>query len=209
MTVQVVGSGLGRTGTMSLKLALERLLGGPCYHMVEVGAEGHVDTWRRAAEGDPPDWTEFLDGWVAIVDWPGASFWAELASAFPRAKILHSERSDTDTWLRSAHATILDTDSHRTERSAFDDMWNAVSSRTFDGPWTNLAVTARGYEQHNAHVRGEAPADRLVLYRPGDGWAPLCEALGLPVPDEPFPHVNTTDQFVENRRKRAESADDS
>lgn len=207
MSLQVVGSGLGRTGTLSLKKALELLLGGRCYHMLEVGREGHVDTWRRAAQGDPPDWREFFDGWDAVVDWPASGFWADIAAAFPEAKILHSERSDTATWQRSAHATILDAQAHDAagdERADFATMWDAVAARTFDGSWSDPAVTGPGYERHNAEVRAAVPADRLVLYQPGDGWAPLCDALDLPIPDEPFPHVNTTDQFVERRRQRAE-----
>jgi hypothetical protein len=99
MTLQVVGAGLGRTGTHSLKLALERLLGGPCYHMVEVfGHPEHVDVWRRAALGETVDWDALFDGYVACVDWPGGSFWHELADAYPEAPILLSTRDSADTW---------------------------------------------------------------------------------------------------------------
>lgn len=201
MSLRVIGSGLGRTGTMSLKLALERLLGGRCYHMAETSADGHVDTWRRAALGDPPDWREFLGGWVAAVDWPVAPFWPALASAFPDAIILHSERDSTATWQRSAHSTIFRRDEHA--GGEFDEMWDAVSALTFDGSYTDEAVTAAGYERHNRQVRATAPPDRLVHYRPGDGWVPLCAALGLDVPDEPFPHVNTTEQFLKRHDERS------
>jgi len=205
VTLQIVGSGLGRTGTMSLKLALEKLLGGRCYHMLEVGAEGHVDAWHQAAKGNPPDWTEFFDGWSAVVDWPAAGFWRQIAAAFPDALVLHSERDDTATWQRSAHATILDAESHA-GRSEFIEMWDAVAALTFDGSWSDPAVTGPGYERHNAEVRATVPPERLVLYRPGDGWEPLCEALDVPIPDEPYPHVNTTEKFLEGRRRRAEEA---
>lgn len=208
MTLQIVGSGLGRTGTMSLKLALEKLLGGRCYHMLEVGAEGHVDVWHEAANGNPPDWTEFFDGWSAVVDWPAAGFWRDIADAFPEALVLHSERSDTATWQRSAHATILDAESHA-GRDEFLDMWDAVAGLTFDGHWSDPAVTGPGYERHNAEVRASVSPERLVLYQPGDGWAPLCAALELPVPDEPFPHVNTTEKFIESRERRAAKARDA
>lgn len=200
MSLRVIGSGLGRTGTMSLKLALERLLDGPCYHMMETGADGHVDTWRRAALGDPPDWRDFFADWVAVVDWPAAPFWPALAAAFPDAIVLHSERDDTATWLRSAHATILR--SEHQDDSEFSRMWDAVSGLTFDGSFTDETVTAAGYERHNRQVRATAPRGRLVHYRPGDGWAPLCAALGIDVPDEPFPHVNSTEQFLARREDR-------
>lgn len=116
--------------------------------------------------------------------------------------MLHSERSDTAAWQRSAHATILDAQSHA-GRPEFIAMWDAVAARTFDGPWSDPVVTAAGYERHNAEVRASVPAERLALYQPGDGWDPLCEALGVPVPDEPFPHVNSTEQFLDRRRQRA------
>jgi len=44
-------------------------------------------------------------------------------------------------------------------------------------------------------VRATVPPERLVDYTAGDGWEPLCKALGVPVPDAPFPHVNSTADF--------------
>lgn len=192
---------------MSLKLALERLLDGPCYHMAETGRDGDVETWRRAALGDPPDWRRFFDGWSAVVDWPAAPFWPALAAAFPDAVLLHSERDGTVTWQRSAHATIL-VEAHHPD-GAFEQMWQAVAALTFDGPYTDPAVTGPAYERHNRQVRATAPSERLVVHRPGDGWAPLCAALGLDVPDETFPHVNTTEQFRERRAQRRGEGDGS
>jgi len=206
VTLRVIGSGLGRTGTMSLKLALERLLDGPCYHMKEVGRADHLDVWRRAAVGDPPDWHEFFDGWAAAVDWPVAPFWPVLADAFPDAVIVHTERRDTATWQRSAHETIFRSTNH--DDRDFEAMWIAVAGLTFDGPYTDPSVTAPGYERHNAHVRAAAPAGRLVHHRPGDGWEPLCAALGLDVPDEPYPHVNSTEEFQARRRVDLETGEE-
>lgn len=183
---------------MSLKHALERLLDGPCYHMNEVGRTGHIDTWRRAALGDPPDWEEFFDGWVAAVDWPVAAFWPALAMSFPDAIILHTERSDTSTWQASAHSTIFQSENHHDDD--FEEMWLAVAALTFDGRYTDPTYTGRGYERHNAQVMATAPRHRLLTYRPGDGWEPLCAALGVDVPDEPYPHVNSTEEFQERRR---------
>src|SRR4051812_1451775 len=109
MTMRVVGAGLGRTGTHSLKLALEQLIGAPCYHMMEVfGHPDHIPVWRKAAEGDSPDWHELLAGYDAIVDWPGASFWHDMSDAFPEAVILLSTRATADEWWRSASRTIFE-----------------------------------------------------------------------------------------------------
>ncbi len=195
MTLKVIGAGLGRTGTLSLKLALERLLGEPCYHMMEVGgAAGHVEAWHQAALGNPPDWDWLFDGFGAAVDWPMAPFWEPLAEIYPDAIILLSTRSDSNTWFRSASSTIFDSTRRQTD-DARRAMWQALSGLTFDGSYQDEAVAIDGYDRHNAHVLATAPSERLVSYQPGDGWEGLCTALGVDVPDEPFPHTNTTGQF--------------
>ena len=108
MTLRIVGAGLGRTGTHSLKLALERLLGQPCCHMSEVVQHlDHVPTWHAAIRGETVDWSPVLDGYAAIVDWPGAACWRSIAAAYPDAVVLLSTRADAETWYRSAKATIL------------------------------------------------------------------------------------------------------
>jgi len=198
MTLRVVGAGLGRTGTHSLKIALEQLIGAPCYHMLEVfGHPEHIPVWERAAKGDLPDWDELFAGYEAIVDWPGASFWKDMADAFPDAIILLSTRSDADTWWKSAHATIFQVIANRPagEEDEFLAMWEAIAHNRFT-PHTDDADAAKAaYERHNAEVRAQADPARLVEWQPGDGWEPLCAALHVAVPDEPFPHVNTTDDF--------------
>lgn len=201
MTLRVVGSGLGRTGTRSLKDALELLLGAPCYHMMECFPRpDHPPRWTAAMRGEPVDWEDLLDGFAATVDWPAAACWKELAAAYPDALILHSERP-ADAWFRSAERTIFD--GFRKPR----EDWPAPGA----DPWWDMAVTMfedrftpefldrdaamAAVEAWNADVRASAPPDRLVVWRTGDGWEPICGALDLPVPEEPFPHVNTTEQF--------------
>ncbi len=200
MSLRVVGAGLGRTGTHSLKLALEQLLGGPCYHMLEVLAHPeYIASWQAAIDGSPVDWKVVIDGYDAAVDWPAAAFWGELADTYPDAIILLSTRSSADAWWKSANATIFEI----SRRDAPPDpniqaqmkMAKDMLGRTFTQNWTDETEAKRAYGRHNARVRAEAPADRLVVWEPGDGWEPLCTALGLPVPNEPFPHVNTTDEF--------------
>src|SRR5438067_1902542 len=133
MTMRIVGAGLGRTGTHSLKLAIERLTGAPCYHMLEVfGKPEHVPIWREAAMGVEPDWPTLLDGYEAIVDWPGASFWREMSAAFPDAMILLSTRADAETWWRSASATIFQIIGKGLEPSeGFLAMWEAIAHNRF------------------------------------------------------------------------------
>jgi len=205
--MRIVGAGLGRTGTHSLKLALEQLLGQPCYHMVEVFEHlDHVPTWHAAIRVEQVDWQPVLGNYAAIVDWPGAAVWRELAATYPDAPVLLSTRRDAATWLKSARATILD---NGPENKLEDDpsmpgfvpMVRDMFAR-FDPGWRDDDLAMAAYDRHNDAVRREVPAERLVEWQPGHGWEPLCRALGVAIPDEPFPHVNTTDEFRARREQQ-------
>jgi hypothetical protein len=200
MTLRVVGAGLGRTGTHSLKNALELLLGAPCYHMIEVfGRPDDIGVWHRAVNGDQPDWNAFLADYVAAVDWPACAFWREISAANSDAVVLLSSR-DTDGWWKSAtdtifHITTNDVGPVDDQMAAQRAMALDMFRNTFTPNWQDETEAKRAYEAHNAAVRAEVPPDKLIDWQPGDGWEPICEKLGLPVPSEPFPHVNTTDDF--------------
>jgi hypothetical protein len=200
MTLKVVGAGVGRTGTHSLKLALETLLGEPCYHMVEVfGHPEHIATWGAAVRGEPVDWDALFAGYAAAVDWPAAGFWRELSAAYPEAIVLLSMRESPEVWWRSANATIYRARREPPPQMAGNPEWlttmRELSARRFTADVEDEAAATAAYSRHIAEVRAGVPAGRLVEWRPGDGWNPLCDALGVPVPDMPFPHTNTTAQF--------------
>jgi hypothetical protein len=202
VTLRVVGSGLGRTGTMSLKAALEILLGGACYHMIECfGHPDHPAQWHAGIRGDAVDWDALLAGYVAAVDWPSAACWKELADHYPDALILHSERP-ADDWFRSADATIFEgLDKPLTPDDVRDGRWmgmaKAMLTERFTPDYLDRDAAIAAFEAWNADVRATAPADRLLIWNIGDGWGPICAALGLPAPAEPFPHRNTTAEFRE------------
>ena len=198
MTIRVVGAGLGRTGTHSLKLALEQLLGGPCYHMVEVfGHPEHALVWRDAALGKPVDWDALFEGYVATVDWPGAAVWQEMADHYPDAVVLLSVRESADAWWRSANNTIFEAIDRQAAADGNGDWYTMIQAMfgRFTPDVRDEAKAKAAYEAHNANVRATVPPGRLVDYTAGDGWEPLCAALGVPVPDAPFPHVNSTEDF--------------
>jgi hypothetical protein len=193
MTLRIVGAGLGRTGTTSLKTALERLLGGPCHHMMEVFAHPEqIPVWHAAARGTMPDWKSFLASYRATVDWPSAAFWSEIADAFPDAVILLSVR-DPESWWKSASSTIFPS------VLKAPDPWRAMVLAMMRARFTEKLddrdACLAAYERWYADARARIPRDRLLEWTARDGWAPICARLGIAVPDEPFPHANTTEDF--------------
>jgi hypothetical protein len=192
----MVGAGVGRTGTHTQKVVLEQLLGGKCHHMVEVFEHpDEVPVWHQAALGNMPDWTKFLGNYSAIVDWPGGAFYKEIADAFPDAPVLLSVR-DPDSWYKSARNTIF----HAIDLTkASDDPWQGMIAALFENRFCadleNETAMKKAFVEHNDKVRDTIPKDRLVVWEPKDGWAPICNALGVATPDEPLPVTNTTDDF--------------
>lgn len=198
MSLRVIGAGVGRTGTKSLKLALEQLLDAPCYHMVEVFTHPeHVALWHDAARDRPVDWSALLSGFGAAVDWPASAFYPELAEAFPDALVVLSVR-EPDAWWESARNTILPA-----IEGAGDGEWarmvrDMLASR-FTPDYLDRDAAVAAFEAHNAAVRRLVPRERLLEWRAGDGWKPLCEALDLPIPDQPFPRINTREEWAAMR----------
>ncbi|NKC15146.1 MAG: sulfotransferase family protein [Gammaproteobacteria bacterium] len=212
MTLRVIGAGLGRTGTMSLKLALERLGFGPCYHMYEVvDHPEHDPVWLAATRGEAVDWDALFSGYNSGVDWPIAAFWPELSQHYPDAKFILTQREDAATWYRSFSATILPALQAPDEATSVHRQMtrSLILERTFNGKYEDQAYVMDTYLEHNQAVRDTLPPERLLSYRTGAGWEPICAFLGVAVPDEPFPHTNSTAQFqsrVKTRRDAREPA---
>jgi hypothetical protein len=201
MAIKVIGAGVGRTGTYSLKLAINRLGLGPCHHMEAViqNMPVQVPLWAAALEGKP-DWTATFDGFNSAVDWPTATFFRELAKNYPSAKFVLTHR-DPETWADSFGATIYTVMAQR------DQVPQALLS------WLNMAygVVARAgfpsglsreelisaFHAHNDAVKAAIPPARLLVYQVKEGWGPLCDFLGLEVPDEAFPRSNSREEFWE------------
>lgn len=196
MALRVVGAGVGRTGTSSLKAALERLLVARCYHMEEVPQRGHVELWRQALKGSMPEWDQLLDGYEAAVDWPASAFWRELSAAYPDAVVLLSVRKNPEVWWNSISQTIFsDLDDERFGMDALRVMLLDLLRTRFTDRWHDPDAAMVAYALHSDAVRADIPAERLVQWQPEDGWQPICTALGLPVPNEAFPHLNTVEEY--------------
>jgi hypothetical protein len=210
--MRVIGVGFGRTGTASLKLALERLGVGPCYHMLDViDQPARARAWLDAADGQPPAWDGIFAGFESTVDWPAAAFWRELIEFYPDAMVILSMR-DPQRWYDSAERTIFraarrsDSPLSRQvlrlmtvaepEFRDFVAMADAVvMQRVFDGRVADRAHAIAVFERHIADVRATVSPDRLLVFDVAQGWLPLCTFLDLPVPDESFPHVNDAVEF--------------
>ena len=210
--MKVIGAGFGRTGTASLQSALNELGFGPCYHMYEVFTNpGHADFWRAAWRGEPADWDGVLGGYEATVDWPACSFYEELIERNPDAKVLLSVR-DPERWYESARQSIYVL-GRITAGSPFSRLGFALLSRlvfgsfksgqgpmgeeiiwqgTFGGRFEDKDHAIEVFNRHNEAVQRRVPKERLLVYEVKQGWGPLCEFLGVEVPDKPFPHLNDT-----------------
>jgi hypothetical protein len=191
MKLRVVGAGLPRTGTQSLSAALVHLLGGRLYHMSVI--PGHPFNlgagWDRALAGEIPDWNKIFAGYIASLDWPASAFWRELSAANPDALVILSVCESAEAWWQSINETFLPV-----ARMGLAPGWSAGCAlvallERFTGTpqWDDPSVLMAAYERHNAQVRADVPTSRLLEWCVTDGWAPLCDALDLPVPDRPFP----------------------
>ncbi|WUH97272.1 sulfotransferase family protein [Spirillospora sp. NBC_00431] len=222
--MKVIGAGFGRTGTASLKAALERLDFGPCYHMSTVIAEPHrVRHWLDIGEGGAADWDEVLAGYRSAIDWPAASYWRELADHYPEAKVILTVR-DRERWYDSVASTIFATAlaerrlplrrrivrwlvARRSPDFALYPRMarTTVMDRVFDGRIDDRDHVLRVFDEHIAEVKAAIPAGRLLVFDVKEGWEPLCAFLGVPVPDEPFPQSNERAAWKRKRPRRLAS----
>ena len=200
MTLQVVGAGPPRTATDSLRSAFVTLLGAPVHHLCDLPGHPYVlgPQWSAALSGATPDWDALYDRCVGGFDWPTSLFWRELAAHAPEALVVLSTRDSTDTWLDSMEATVLPVARAVAPLDWIGGRDLAVMVERFVGTpdWDDRAVLGDAYEQWVADVRADADPARFVDWQVGDGWEPLCAALGVPVPDVDFPWTNRRDDWL-------------
>ena len=210
--MKVIGSGFGRTGTKSMKLALEQLGFGPCYHMEEVVFNSeHIEAWYHIAQGQRGDWQRLLQDFGATVDYPASIYYQELLAAFPDAKVVHTVR-DPESWYKSTYDTIY--------RGVKDNLFPGWLQRAvkrvgqlqgmvsgliwegvFEGAFEDRQRAMEIFEQHTADVKRTVPAEKLLVFNVKEGWEPLCQFLGVPVPNTPFPHVNDRESMQKRFRE--------
>ncbi|MCG8312761.1 MAG: hypothetical protein MI976_06045 [Pseudomonadales bacterium] len=201
MTLRIIGAGLGRTGTTSLMVALEKLLARPCYHMAKLSAHpDHIEIFHSMAiSNQAPDWSVALKEYAAVTDWPAAAFYESIMAQFPDAKVLLSHR-DPEAWYASCEATIFPTILEA--QGAWGEMIRAVVYNTFCDKLADKSACIEAYVKHNQEVRKRVPSQRLIEWSPGEGWLPLCEGLDLAIPEDKFPHANTTQDFLSRKKSK-------
>lgn len=197
MTLEVIGAGPGRTATFTMKFALEHLGFGPCHHMAEVFADARrqVPLWLDVANGKP-DWDAVFAGFKSTVDYPSASYWRELADYYPQAKVILTVR-DADSWFESVSETIFsDQMQAGLVGSPTGDMMQGVIFAHFGGgDIRDRAFMTDWYERRNQQIIDTIAPERLLVFHPKEGWEPLCKFLGVKVPGEKFPRVNSRDEI--------------
>jgi hypothetical protein len=196
MGLSVIGAGYGRTGTLSLKSALEILGYNKCHHMIEViHKPGEPERWLDAIDRPDVDWDALFEGFQACVDWPACHFYRTLADYYPNAKVILTVRDPAD-WFRSMTATTLDVIRPRLSEPGNRNLGTElVVKGAFDGIIDDLDHGVAMFNRHTREVQDTIPADRLLVFDVREGWGPLCAFLGKPVPDVPFPRVNSREEF--------------
>lgn len=202
--MKVIGCGFGRTGSMSMKIALEQLGVGPCHHMDEVIANPaeQLPYWLAASKGEKINWNDALKGYESCVDWPTAAYWPVLAKHFPEAKILLTTRS-AESWYNSISKTIFKimgdaTNASGNEPNPFGEMLqHMILENTFNGDITDRDHCINVFNKNVQAVKDSFSGNKLFIYNIGDGWEGLCKWLDVPVPDIPFPRTNNQQEFFE------------
>ncbi|MEQ9490013.1 MAG: sulfotransferase [Alphaproteobacteria bacterium] len=201
MTLSVIGAGFGRTGTLSIKMALEQLGFGPCHHMHEVLEHPEqLPHWEALARGEAVDWNAVFDGYASSIDWPSAHYWRELAAFYPDAKVILSTRPP-EKWLKSFSATIKPVlemrgeipDPHVSATMKMAD--GIITKKTFGNALDDDAAVLAAYRKRIEDVTSTLPRERLLVFDVAEGWIPLCAFLGKPAPDNEFPRSNSQAEF--------------
>jgi hypothetical protein len=206
--LSVIGAGFGRTGTKSLKEAMEMLGFAPCHHMAEVGANrDQLPYWQAAAVGEAVDWDAVFAGYRAAVDWPSSHYWRQLAAHWPQAKVILSVRPE-EKWWKSFCETIKITmdvrdylpDPYR--RGVATMAHRIISEQTFHAPLHDKGAALSAYRRRAVEVKAALQPERLLVFDVAEGWGPLCHFLGIPKPAVAFPHSNSTGDFWKVDRTR-------
>lgn len=214
MALKVIGAGIGRTGTESLKLALEELGFGKCYHMFElVKRPDDLAAWEKLENDIPIDPEKLFEGYASAVDFPAFFYYKDFLKYFPDAKVILTVR-DPDRWYQSAAKTIfrpvpnllfilarifgIFSKKARKFPAIYDYIQRVGHEKLFEGKITDPEHCKAVFNAWNEAVKRNVPPAQLLVFEVKQGWEPLCEFLNVPIPDRPFPHSNKGESFQKN-----------
>ena len=209
MALEIIGAGFGRTGTYSLKAALEHLGFGPCHHMSEVVSDpGQIEAWSKVTEGCP-DYGAIFSGFRSAVDFPVSAYWQDVLAATPDAKVILSHREAED-WYGSFSQTILplilDKEAWPQNAAPWFQMIEKVIIGRALGGHTDRDGILKAYRANEAAVRDLEAQGKALVFSVRDGWEPLCRFLGVDVPDTPFPKTNARADFFSSVKSGTQEA---
>ena len=217
----VIGVGLSRTGTLSMKSALELLLPGKCHHMIDTF--NYQEIWTSICDGKMND-DQFKDyflsnGFVASVDCPCIFYYERLMKIFPEAKFILTVRDPT-AWSKSMKTTICALQVYYKTFPIVIFHWlrfitkylpvNTImlwNVEKIDGfrQMVSSCLNNTGeifYKKWENKIKEIIPKDRLLVLNVKDGWEPLCQFLEVPIPNESFPKLNDRQEFIERFHKQ-------
>lgn len=199
--IKIVGAGMWRIGTVSLKRALEQLTGQPAHHMSELLQHPHqVNQWLSVLRGMRPAWPTLLQGYGSTLDWPSLAYWHDIYQTYPNALVLLSTRGPDEWWNSISQTVLQSAPTPDNAKTPWDRLVVDLFQNHFVGRFPTKKQAIDAYNAHNEQVRQTVPPNRLLEWSPADGWTPLCRALHKPIPDTPFPHLNTTAEYRRNNR---------
>lgn len=215
MAIKVIGVGGPRTGTATLKEALEIIGFGKCYHMEWLfNHQEDLKYWHELFDTGTTNFDRLFDGFQSTVDFPGYLNYQALFKQYPTAKFVLNDR-DPEAWYESAKHTVHSV-TPQTFTQKLKMLRKMIFSRRFrrlaqsfrlvekylwkgkyNGEFQNKEKTIARYKAFQEEVINTIPAEQLLVYKVSDGWEPLCEFLEVPIPEEVFPHKNKRKNFQE------------
>ena len=213
MSLKIIGAGLPRTGTTTLKRSLEILGYDKVYHMkVLLTNPDQYHLWDTLDKTNTTDWDTLYDGYQATVDFPCYPWYKEHMKRYPDAKVILTVRS-FDGWYKSIYNTVwqagpqtvpqklvmlfklLRSPRLRKVVKCIKLVKKKTYAQLLEGKFLDKANTERLFNEYIESVKAHVPAEKLLVYDVRDGWEPLCEFLGKPVPAEELPHLNKKENF--------------
>ena len=206
MPLDILGLGLPRTGTKTLKKALEILGYQKCYHMYELRIHPeHISYWEAASDGAEVDWEKLFTGYCAATDYPAAYHWRTLLKRYPNALVILTVREPA-AWYRSAKETVFkianNIPNNNSPLAQRRRLWKRDMSKWLGEETDNAQLMLKKFAEHQQDVQSIVPTEHLLIYDVREGWEPLCSFLSKDIPNREFPWTNTTTDFLERQTRQ-------